>query len=65
MFALVKNYIRERESEGERDPEALIDAAFEYYSFRGEGGKAVAGFFHGYHVNHRAWLDEQEALMIL
>ena len=61
VFALVKNYIRERESRGEFDPEGLIDEAFEYYSFRGAGGASVCGFFDGYRNNHRQWLAEQAA----
>lgn len=65
VFALVKNYIRENESRGEFDPEGLIDEAFEYYSFRGAGGASVYGFFDGYSNNHRQWLAEQAANLIV
>ena len=40
VFSLIKRFIRERESEGERDPEGLIDKAFKYYSYGGEGGSS-------------------------
>ena len=57
-------YIRNREAEGEFDPEGLIDEAFDYYSYDGEGGRSVKGFFDGYHTNHRRWLAEQAANMV-
>ena len=36
-FSNVKRYIRKREHEGRVDPVALINEAFHYYSFAGEG----------------------------
>lgn len=64
VFALVKMYIRNREAEGEFDPEGLIDEAFDYYSYDGDGGRSVKVFFDGYHTNHRRWLAEQAANMV-
>lgn len=61
VFALIKNYIREREEQGEIDPEALIDEAFAYYSVNGEGASSIMGFFDGYFSNHQQWVEEQIA----
>ena len=59
VFALVKNYIREREAEGDLNPEALFDEAF-----RDERGPSVAGVFHRYCKNHRRWFRAAANLIV-
>ena len=65
LFSLIKQYIRERETQGELDPIGLIDEAFQYYSIGQPGAVAVIGFVDWYMENHRQWLAEQAAQLII
>jgi transposase len=57
-FALVKNWVRERDEAAVRNPIQVINAAFDNYSVGKPGASSVRGHWVGYFNMYDAYLNE-------
>jgi len=61
-FSMVKQYIRDNETEASRRPVAFIDQAFQQYAIGGTHADKVYNHFSGYFENHHQYEMEIENL---